>query len=110
MTSQYGPDYQLTYIEGTVQRLAIRGLWVTPAEVLEGLWKLGAAGVQDGDAETALYTFLERLSPYGSDWNAEPRVFPGWTKVREELAGQSIEDLHLRFGSDALRVASVAAA
>lgn len=101
----HGPHYKLTYIESTIQRLANRGLTITPVDVLTGILKLNAAGIEGSDAETALYAFIERLSPY-MDKTAGP-TFLGWEHLAAALAGKSNEDLAKQFGMYSLRVASL---
>lgn len=97
----HGPDYTFTYIETVIQTLSTRGLTITPLDVLDGLWKLHAAGMNDRDAETSLSAFLVRLGiNYGTR-------FPGWSDLAGILALDTDQDLFERFGSDAMRVATI---
>jgi len=102
----HAPDYQLTYIEGTIQSLATKGLHITPADILTGLWELDAAGIKDGDGETALYSFLQRLTPHHRRTQLENIIFPGWPTVARGIDGDNMGALS-QWGADAVRVAIV---
>lgn len=103
----HGPDYQLTYIESLIQHLAIRGLWITPAEVLEGLWMLQAAGLEDEDAETALRIWLDRNTPmYGAILKPPTRHFAGW-KAEAATIPVELREMQARYGADSMRVARI---
>lgn len=97
----HGPDYTFTYIETVIQTLSTRGLTITPLDVLDGLWKLHAAGVNGKDAETSRFVFLMRL-----DTDCGTR-FTGWSDLAGILALDTNQDLFERFGSDAMRVAAI---
>ena len=114
----------MTYAADTQVRLSERGLLITQDQINEGIDILTAHNLIGADAETTLYTFLERLSIYG-DWIAgqhDPdetdRIFPGWPHTRDDLraeaAGLTDETRNAtwarRFGNDAVRVAACIAA
>jgi hypothetical protein len=103
---KYPPDYELSYIERTVEALNLRGLIITPAAVLQGLWMIEARGLEDADAETSLYAFLYHLTPFHAG-HLEATWFQGWRSLGLELSTASHEELARRFGQDAVRVASV---
>jgi hypothetical protein len=103
---KYPPDYELSYIESTVEALNLRGLIITPSAVLQGLWMIEARGLEDADAETSLYVFLYRLTPFHAG-HLEPTWFQGWEALANELAAASLEELAHRFGYDAVRVAEI---
>ena len=103
----HAPDYQLTYIEATIQSLDLRGMTIIPSDILTALWALDVRGMRDADAETALYSFLYRLTPHHLGTYGEHIRFPGWAALHAELAGKSVEELARRFGHDAVRVAVV---
>lgn len=104
---RYTPDYHFSYIEATIQACDLRGLTITPGDVLEGLRILDAAGFQDIDAETALRNFLYRTTPFHRAQTLEHERFPGWDKISATLAHATNEGLARQFGMDACRVGAV---
>jgi hypothetical protein len=102
----HGPDYRLTYIEATIQTMDLRGMTITPSDILTALWSLDARGLKGADAETCLLSFLHRLTPHWTR-SSEHIRFPGWAALHDELAGKSNEELARRFGMDAVRIAVV---
>jgi len=107
----HSPDYQMTYIEATIQTMDLYGMTITPAEILTGLWALDARGIEGSDAETSLRSFLYRLTPFHTGFWTDSTVtgirFPGWAALNAEFAGKSNDDLARQFGMDAIRVAVV---
>lgn len=98
--TKHGPDYSFTYIERVVQAMHLRGMVITPQDILTALWKLSIANIPDDDAETMLYYFLERFSPAGmtpdelNDWDGKHLMFD-WTKV--DTSGTA-EEAAMRYG------------
>ena len=107
-TETHGPHYTLSYIESTIQRLSNRGLTITPVDVLTGLLKLHARGIKGDEAETDLYAFLERLSPfvYSCSWFSYS-TFPGWVTVAGILNNAADVDRINAFGHSLARVVAV---
>ena len=108
LTETHGPHYTLSYIESTIQRLSNRGLIITPVDVLTGLLKLHAHGINGNEAETDLYAFLERLSPfvYSCSWFSYS-TFPGWVTVAGILNNAAEVDRINAFGHSLARVVAV---
>lgn len=104
----HGPDYAMTYIESTIQRLSNRGLTIMPVDVLTGLFKLHDAGINGKDAETDLYAFLERMVPFGAGaaWTAHTK-FPGWAAIADDLNTAADVDRIHAFGHSLARVVAV---
>jgi hypothetical protein len=107
---KHGAGYTFTCIEATIQALSIRGLTITPQDVLDGLRALHRAGIVGSDAERALHVFLMRLTPAAAYFVPRRRtmsIFIGWPAMGSVLRTMSDEDLFTEFGSDATRVAAV---